>query len=109
MLGEADATGMPRYSSIRCLANRAAWAELPRAQVINFEPSLTLALSESCQLQCRLAIETRSTGYQVRAREFGDDQHRRRQRDEGEPDHRASQSAHIKSALDADVEHAGAE
>ncbi|MFI5455192.1 MAG: hypothetical protein ACHRXM_07035 [Isosphaerales bacterium] len=48
--------------------------ELPRAQVINFEPSLTLALNESCQLQCRLAIETRSTGYQVRAREFGDEQ-----------------------------------
>ena len=30
------------------------------AQVINFEPSLTLALNESCQLQCRLAIETRT-------------------------------------------------
>ena len=29
--------------------------ELPRAQVINYEPSITLALNESCQLQCRLA------------------------------------------------------
>ena len=40
--------------------------ELPRARVINFEPSLTLALDESCQLQCRLAIETRTNAYQVR-------------------------------------------
>jgi hypothetical protein len=48
--------------------------DLPRAQVINFEPSLTLALDESCQLQCRLAVETRSTGFQVRAREFGHEQ-----------------------------------
>jgi hypothetical protein len=48
--------------------------ERARPQVINFEPSLTLALNESCQLQCRLAIETRMNPYQVRAREFGDDQ-----------------------------------
>ena len=33
-----------------------------------------MALNESCQLQCRLAIETRTNGYQVRTREFGDDQ-----------------------------------
>jgi len=48
--------------------------ELPSAQVINYEPSLTLALNDSCQLQCRLAIETRTNAYQVRTREFGDDQ-----------------------------------
>jgi hypothetical protein len=48
--------------------------ELPSSQVINYEPSLTLALNDSCQLQCRLAIETRTNAYQVRTREFGDDQ-----------------------------------
>jgi hypothetical protein len=48
--------------------------ERPRAQVINFEPSLTLALNESCQLQCRLAIETRMSVQQGRSREFSDDQ-----------------------------------
>ncbi len=48
--------------------------ELPSAQVINYEPSLTLALNDTCQLQCRLAIETRTNAYQVRTREFGDDQ-----------------------------------
>jgi hypothetical protein len=42
--------------------------------VINFEPSLTLALDEECQLQCRLAIETRTNALQVRLNEFPDDQ-----------------------------------
>ena len=40
------------------------------AQVINYEPSITLALDESCQLQCRLAVETRTNAYQVRTREY---------------------------------------
>ena len=48
--------------------------EVPGARVINFEPSLTLALDESCQLQCRLSIETRTNAYQVRTGEFPDDQ-----------------------------------
>jgi hypothetical protein len=48
--------------------------EVPRTQVINYEPSLTLALNESRQLQCRLAVETRTNAYKVRPREFGDDQ-----------------------------------
>ena len=47
---------------------------MPQTQVINYEPSITLALNESCQLQCRLAVETRTNAYQVRTREFGDDQ-----------------------------------
>jgi hypothetical protein len=48
--------------------------ELPRTRVINYEPSITLALDESCQLQCRLAIETRTNAYQIRTGEFPDDQ-----------------------------------
>ncbi len=48
--------------------------ELPRTRVINFEPSLTLCLDESCQLQCRLAIETRTNTFQVRTSEYSDDQ-----------------------------------
>jgi hypothetical protein len=47
--------------------------ELPRARVVNFEPSLIMGLDESCGLQCRLAIETRTTGSQIRAREFRDE------------------------------------
>ena len=48
--------------------------ELPRSRVINFEPSLTLCLDESCQLQCRLAIETRTNALQVRTGEYSDNQ-----------------------------------
>src|SRR5271165_2502587 len=48
--------------------------ELPKSQVIKFEPSLTMALDESGELQCRLAIETRTSPTQPRAREFIDDQ-----------------------------------
>jgi len=48
--------------------------EIPRARVINFEPSLTVALDESCRLQCRVSIETRTNAYQVRMGEFGEDQ-----------------------------------
>jgi hypothetical protein len=48
--------------------------ELGSSRVINYEPSLTLALDESCRLQCRLAVETRTNAYQVRTGDFPDDQ-----------------------------------
>src|SRR4051812_19353347 len=48
--------------------------EIPGARVINFEPSLTLLLDETCKLQARLALETRSTAAQVRMGEFADEQ-----------------------------------
>ncbi len=48
--------------------------EVPRAKVLNFEPSITMALDESCRLQCRLSVETRTNAFQVRTGEFGDDQ-----------------------------------
>jgi hypothetical protein len=48
--------------------------EVPGARVINFEPSVTLALDEACRLQCRLSIETRTNAYQVRTGEFPEDQ-----------------------------------
>ena len=48
--------------------------EMPGARVINFEPSLTLVLDESCKLQARLSLETRTNAYQVRTGEFPDDQ-----------------------------------
>jgi hypothetical protein len=40
--------------------------QLPGSRVINYEPSVMLALDESCRLQCRLNIETRTNAYQVR-------------------------------------------
>lgn len=48
--------------------------EVPGARVINYEPSLTLALDPSCKLQARLSVETRTNAYQVRTGEFPDDQ-----------------------------------
>lgn len=48
--------------------------DMPGSRVINFEPSITLALDEACRLQCRFSIETRTTAYQVRTGDFGDDQ-----------------------------------
>ena len=48
--------------------------EVSGGRVINYEPSLTLTLDESCRLQCRLSIETRTNAYQVRTGEFPEDQ-----------------------------------
>jgi hypothetical protein len=48
--------------------------ELPGSRVINYEPSLTLSLDETCRLQARVSVETRTNAYQVRTGEFPDDQ-----------------------------------
>ena len=34
--------------------------QMPGSRVINYEPSVMLALDESCRLQCRMSIETRT-------------------------------------------------
>jgi hypothetical protein len=62
----AEALGMG--SSLEGLVN------LEGSKVINYEPSVTLTLDETCRLQCRLSIETRTNAYQVRTEEFSDDQ-----------------------------------
>jgi hypothetical protein len=48
--------------------------EVPQTRIVNFEPSITLALDESCRLQCRLSIETRTNAYQIRTGDFPEDQ-----------------------------------
>ncbi|MFO0893320.1 MAG: hypothetical protein U0790_29795 [Isosphaeraceae bacterium] len=48
--------------------------DLPGSRVLNYEPSLTLSLDESCRLQARVSVETRTKAYQVRMGEFPDDQ-----------------------------------
>jgi hypothetical protein len=47
---------------------------LSGARVLNFEPSITLALDDSCRLQCRFSIETRTNAFQLRVGEFPDEQ-----------------------------------
>jgi hypothetical protein len=44
--------------------------QLPGSKVMNYEPSLMLALDETCRLQCRLNIETRTCAYQIRTGQF---------------------------------------
>jgi hypothetical protein len=46
--------------------------QLPGSRVINFEPSLMLALDDPCRLQCRLSVETRTNAYQIRTGQFPD-------------------------------------
>jgi hypothetical protein len=48
--------------------------DVPGATVLNYEPSLTLALDEDCRTQCRLSIETRTNAYQVRTGDYPEEQ-----------------------------------
>ncbi len=43
-------------------------------RVLDYEPTITIALDESCRLQARLSIETRTNPGQVRTGEYSDDQ-----------------------------------
>jgi len=49
-------------------------ADLPGVRVINFEPSLTIALDEDCRVQVRVSTETRTNAFQVRTGEFAEEQ-----------------------------------
>lgn len=58
----ADALGVsPAYD---------VFSDIPGARVLNFEPSVTLSLEDSCRRQARMMIETRTNAYQVRRDEF---------------------------------------
>jgi hypothetical protein len=48
--------------------------EAPHATIVNYEPTITLALDEACRMQCRLSLETRTNAYQVRTGEFPEEQ-----------------------------------
>ncbi len=48
--------------------------EAPHAAIVNFEPSLTLALDEECRMQCRLSIETRTNAFQIRTGDYPEEQ-----------------------------------
>jgi hypothetical protein len=44
--------------------------EIPGKKVLNYEPTITIALDDSCRRQARLMIETRTNAYQVRRGDF---------------------------------------
>ena len=44
--------------------------QMPGSRVLNYEPTLMLALDDGCRLQCRLNVETRTNAYQIRTGQF---------------------------------------
>jgi hypothetical protein len=48
--------------------------DVPGATIVNYEPTVTVALDDECRTQCRLSIETRTNAYQVRTGEFPEEQ-----------------------------------
>ncbi|WP_436715362.1 hypothetical protein U8335_22895 [Roseiconus lacunae] len=46
----------------------------PYGKVLSNEPSIQFSLDEDCRTQCRVSFESRTTAYQVRTGEFGEDQ-----------------------------------
>ena len=45
-------------------------SQIAGGRVLHYQPTLMMALDDSCQLQCRLSVETRTTAYQVRTNTF---------------------------------------
>ncbi len=47
--------------------------DLPGARPLNYEPTITISMDESCRRQCRVMVETRTNAYQVRRNEFAEE------------------------------------
>ena len=45
----------------------------PGAKAVDFQPSVTVALSDDCRLQARIDVVTRTNSYQVRTGDYSDD------------------------------------
>jgi hypothetical protein len=48
--------------------------DIPGSRLINYEPSLTIAVDEECRTQIRVSTETRTNAFQVRTGEFAEEQ-----------------------------------
>jgi hypothetical protein len=62
VVAEALATGGP-FESL---------TKTPAGRVLQFQPTMSVALDDSCQLQARLTVETRTTAYQVRTGNYAE-------------------------------------
>ena len=51
----------------------ASMTEEVGARAIDFQPTVTIALSDDCRLQARIDVVTRTNSYQVRTGEYADD------------------------------------
>jgi len=64
---EVIAESLLADSPLACLA------EEPDARPVDFQPTVTVSLSDDCRLQARLDIVTRTNSYQVRTGDYSDD------------------------------------
>jgi hypothetical protein len=48
-------------------------SELKGSSLLSYEPALQIALDDDCKTQCRLGFETRTTAYQVRTGDQGEE------------------------------------
>jgi hypothetical protein len=49
-------------------------SQLEGATILANEPAIQFALDEECRVQCRLSIETRTSAYHLRTKEFPEEQ-----------------------------------
>ena len=54
-------------SPLTCLTDE------PGAKAVDFQPTVTVALSDDCRLQARIDVVTRTNSYQVRTGDYSDD------------------------------------
>jgi hypothetical protein len=64
---EVIADSLYQESPLACLTEESG------AKAVDFQPSVTVALSEDCRLQARIDIVTRTNSYQVRTGDYSDD------------------------------------
>ena len=64
---EVIADSLLANSPLVCLTEEAG------ARAVDFQPTVTVALSEDCRLQARIDIVTRTNSYQVRTGDYSDD------------------------------------
>ena len=51
----------------------ACLTDVPGSRAVDFQPTVTVALSDDCRLQARIDIVTRTNSYQVRTGDYSDD------------------------------------
>ena len=64
---EIIADSLLKDSPLTCLAEESG------AKPIDFQPTVTVSLSDDCRLQARIDVVTRTNSYQVRTGDFSDD------------------------------------
>ena len=47
--------------------------DVPQAKVVDYQPTITIALDEDLRLQARLAVMTRTSSYQVRTEQYSEE------------------------------------